>query len=522
MTAMSIVQRLNVVVVSMLLLCLCGVSLALWSTRESHRQMHRVELARASYQAHQSLASNTYRLFKQYADVLLLGNDDRDGARELVPLIRADIARIRAIIGREIDLVGTEETEELEPLAAIERKIEQLILSLEALSETSADGGLDRSWYRLSSVLEGDIDGDFQTMIDAALAEEIEEVEETIAAADARLHFNVVLAIAFGVFALLVAALGIAMLRARLARPLGRVLAGVHQLREGDYSHRIALPEDGGEIAALATTVDALAEEVDRERESLASRNVELDRSVRARNRQLENLLEESRRGESNRRRLLADVSHELRTPLTIIQGEADVALRGGEKPPAVYREALERTRDAATHTTSLVDDLLFVARGESGEARLRLEELDLKALLGELTEGPDGSLPLRSTLGSAPLRADPTRLRQAFLVLLQNARQYGGERIELRLERAHDGYLCSVEDDGPGLTDEEKAHVFERFFRGSNAAERYGEGTGLGLPVARAIVRAHGGEITLRDRDGGGLIAEVTLPTRPSLKAVA
>lgn len=240
-------------------------------------------------------------------------------------------------------------------------------------------------------------------------------------------------------------------------------------------------------------------------------------------------MLDRLRIHEENRRRLLADVSHELRTPLTIIQGEADIALRGREKTPEVYREALEKSREAAKHTARLVDDLLFVARREAGEARLRLEAVDLARLLPEviddhraLADGRGGGITFSSAVDAAPVRGDCDRIRQVAVILMDNALRYGDSRVEVALRAAPGGFAVAVADDGPGMTEEEQERAFERFFRGSNAASRYREGSGLGLPVAKAIVEAHGGQIALQSGPGEGTRVTFTLPLRPKLEAVA
>lgn len=113
-------------------------------------------------------------------------------------------------------------------------------------------------------------------------------------------------------------------------------------------------------------------------------------------------------------------------------------------------------------------------------------------------------------------------RIRQVMLILLENAVHYGGDLIRVGLEQVASGYLVSVADNGPGITKQDQEQAFERFYRGSNAAQRYQRGTGLGLPVAKAIVEAHGGEIALRSAPGEGVTVVFTLPTRPALRAVS
>ena len=219
-------------------------------------------------------------------------------------------------------------------------------------------------------------------------------------------------------------------------------------------------------------------------------------------------------------------MSHELRTPLTIIKGEADVALRAKNQTEEQYRDVLQRTREAADHTSRIVDDLLFVARQEVGEVRIRREDVNLRKLLENAIEasrklaGPNAMISYETHVDEARLSADSGRLRQVVMILLENARLYGGSQIHVRLDDTPNGYAVSVSDNGPGLAEDDLTHVFERFFRGSNAALRYDGGAGLGLPVAKAIVEAHGGQIALTSTPGEGVEARFTLPGRPYLAA--
>ncbi|MEO1092586.1 MAG: HAMP domain-containing sensor histidine kinase [Pseudomonadota bacterium] len=519
---MKIVTRLQLFFLLMLALCLAGAGLSLWSQRQAQHSVERINLAHQVYDGYLSLSSHTYQLFKQYGDTMLVG--DRDFGVEKIQLtrrIRGDIARIRQLIGTEIDLVGEEEIEELEFIGAIEVKIEQLVAALDRVTEATEPGDVASRWGELSRILHDDIDRDFHSMIDTALEEEVREVEETRAEVRQRLVISQVLSIVFAASAAVLCALCLVAINRQVTKPAQRLLNAVRRFSDGDLKHRVALPGTD-ELAEIGRTFDQMAASIAARTASLSSENAQLDQAVRERTAQLERLLEESRRSDQNRRRMLTDVSHELRTPLTIIQGEADIALRGREKSPDVYRDALVRTREAAAHTARIIDDLLFVARNESGEARLVVTDVDLVELSHDVAATYDRSLELVTDLRHAPIRGDAARIRQAVLVLLDNAHHHGGSNVVLRLDHTPGGYRIAVEDDGPGMSDTEKASAFERFFRGSNAARRYGEGLGLGLPIGLAIAEAHGGTITLQDRSGQGLVASILLPRQPKLRAVS
>ena len=518
---MKLVSKLRMFFGLMLALALSGAALSVWSAMQADHHLARMSLANRVYGSYLQLSNHTYQLFKQYGDVLIVGRTDSGEEKaRLIKEIRLDIATIRDLIGQEIELVGDEEIEELATLAEIELQIEQLVTELFSITRGEGMGDITDNWTRLSRVLDGDIDRDFRQRIEAALEEEAEEVSETNAEAQAQLVFYRKLSAVFALLALIGGIASYSVLHKSMQMRLQALSKGAERLSSGDLSHRLdAVGND--ELASLAHTLNQLSDRVGNREQALRDTNLELEEKVRERTRRLELLLKEVRKAEDNRKRLMADVSHELRTPLTVIRGEADIALRG-DKEPEEYRQALNMVREAATHTARLVDDLLFVARHEAGETRLDLADADLLTVLDSLISGNGNNVTVSTSLETAVLRCDAGRIRQAFLILLENAQHYGGDTVEVRIDDSPEGFRIAVEDNGPGLSDADKENAFERFFRGSNAAERYGDGAGLGLPVAKSIVESHGGSISLEDREGGGLSAVVMLPTRVKLAVVS
>jgi signal transduction histidine kinase len=234
---------------------------------------------------------------------------------------------------------------------------------------------------------------------------------------------------------------------------------------------------------------------------------------------------------EDARRRLLADVSHELRTPPTVIRGEAEIALRGQDKALAEYKQALGRIAEESAHTARLVDDLLFVARSEAGEARVTAQAVAFDDSLNRATaaartvaNAQDVKVMERATVRGVVVQGDPDRLRQLVLILLDNAVRYsdpGGE-VVVTLAAVAGSVQLTVADSGMGIAPDELECVFERFYRGDGAAERHFRASGLGLPLARAIARAPGGEVTLESTLGQGTTARLVLPVIRGLKAAA
>ena len=526
---MRIISKLYLSVGLLLAIAVGGASLAVLCARHASFHLERTNLAHQQYEAYLSLSTHTYELFKQFGDAMLIGDSDRgEGVTELRAKIRADIARIRLITAEEIQLVGEEEIEELEHLEQIESKIEDLLVEYEEVVRSRNRDELSTYWTRLSHMLDETIDKDFNQLIKEGIAGEAEEVERERANTMTVIKLFHLLAGVFSLVAILAAVASVWILRRDLREPILKLVGGAAALERGDLEHRIDIA-GRNELDDVAHAFNKMAQEVSTRERALSESNTRLERAISQRTAELERLLGALKQSDTNRRRLLADVSHELRTPLTIIRGEADIALRGLNSSVDDYREALDKIRDAAMHTADLVDDLLFVARREAGETRLKFAPVDLAVLLPKVVEQHraiamqnGAELSYVSDLEEARIRADAGRIRQVALILLENAMRYGGNTIELRLDPAPMGFAVSVSDDGPGMAEEEQERAFERFFRGTNATARYRPGSGLGLPVAKAIVEAHGGEIAMKSAPGEGLMVAFTLPKRAKLEAVA
>ena len=221
------------------------------------------------------------------------------------------------------------------------------------------------------------------------------------------------------------------------------------------------------------------------------------------------------------RTQFLADVSHELRTPLTVLRGEADVALRG-RSSEAELTSALERIRGQSVELSSLLDDLIAYARTDAESQQHQPAEVRLADVVAAATaEGQVLAEPREvrvvTELGDdgALVDADFRRLRQALTIALDNAVRHAppGSRITVRTSREGGSLAVAIADEGPGVTPEDRPHVFERFFRGSKEAELMNQGLGIGLAIARDIVERHHGTIELDNRPEGGAVLTITLP---------
>jgi two-component system phosphate regulon sensor histidine kinase PhoR len=236
--------------------------------------------------------------------------------------------------------------------------------------------------------------------------------------------------------------------------------------------------------------------------------------------------LTETERVEKTRRDFIANVSHELRTPLTSIQGYTETLLDTTSENSNSSREFLEIIRKNSLRMSRLTEDLLTLARVESGETRFETEPVPPLELLHDAeesfreiarTQGVDLNIVEAPTLESLPrVLADREAIHQVFANLIDNAMKYGraGARIELGARAAQSGIEFYVRDFGTGISSEHLPRLFERFYRVDKARSRESGGTGLGLAIAKHIMLAHSGSIRAESEIARGTTFLFTLPT--------
>ena len=240
--------------------------------------------------------------------------------------------------------------------------------------------------------------------------------------------------------------------------------------------------------------------------------------------------LTETERVEKTRRDFIANVSHELRTPLTSIQGYSETLLDLSSDNSSHNREFLEIIRKNAARMSRLTEDLLTLARVESGETRFDTEPVppiellhDAEESFREIARSQEVELKIVDTSGRngsvdslPPVRADREAIHQVFSNLIDNAMKYGrsGGRIVLGARPARRGIEFYVQDYGAGIASEHLPRLFERFYRIDKARSRESGGTGLGLAIAKHIMLAHGGSIRAESELNHGSTFLFTLPT--------
>ena len=301
--------------------------------------------------------------------------------------------------------------------------------------------------------------------------------------------------------------------KARLSRALDEL---EREFRENERLSR-ALQAQNEEMEAQNEELLAMTEELHAGQEQLLTSNQQLER----RTRELQVAL-------SARNRFYAAMSHELRTPINAVMGYNDLLLASVWGPLNEQQElAVERSQRAARHLRELVNDVLDISRLESGRADVQTEEVHLAGLVEEtfetlrpLTESAGTELRLVRHDDVPAVQTDPRRVRQILMNLLSNAIKFGrGSPVWVHLSAQRGGgVVLEVTDGGPGIAEEDQSRIWDEFVqldRGDNLASTSGEGTGLGLPIARRLASVLGAKLEVSSSVGVGTTFRLILPPR-------
>ncbi|MFO7170751.1 MAG: ATP-binding protein, partial [Chloroflexota bacterium] len=298
-----------------------------------------------------------------------------------------------------------------------------------------------------------------------------------------------------GVVVLLAAARGGTWLTRAAFRPIDEIAATAQSIVHAeDLSRRVPVPAAQDELQRLTITINDLLARM----EALFSAQ----------------------------RRFIADVSHELRTPLAAMQGNLDVLARGAARDPELLAESIADMRREAARLIRMTNDLLLLARSDTG-FELHREPVELDTLLLEVHRE------LRPLAGEVTLAigeedqavvlGDRDRIKQALLNLGINAIQHtpAGGTVTLGLSRQGEWAALTVADSGTGIAPEDLPHIFDRFYRADQSRSRNRGGAGLGLAIVRWVAEVHGGRVTVSSVPGSGSTFTLLLPLDPSERAL-
>jgi len=244
------------------------------------------------------------------------------------------------------------------------------------------------------------------------------------------------------------------------------------------------------------------------------------DRDLQGLEGAINDLLERMHNSYQQQTRFVSDASHELRTPIAVIQGYAGMLDRWGKQDEKILDESISAIKSEADYMNHLVEQLLYLARGDAGRNRMNFESVQLDELMKEIYEDSlliDNAHDWRIDVHpGVTCTGDRDALKQCARVLADNAMKYTPEKgmIRLRACISPEGEPCfEVQDSGIGISAEDAPHIFDRFYRSDPARNRLSGGTGLGLSIARWIAERHGGHINLVSRPGIGTRITVCLP---------
>jgi two-component system, OmpR family, sensor kinase len=305
------------------------------------------------------------------------------------------------------------------------------------------------------------------------------------------------LVVTIGVLAA-IAGLGLWVVRLGL-RPLREIETTASAIAAGDLSRRVERAEPKTEVGRLGLSLNAML--------------AQIESAFNARQASEERL----RRSDQKLRRFVADASHELRTPLAAVRAYAELFSRGAASRPADLERSMSGITREAERMSLLVDDLLLLARLDEGRP-LDRQPVELAEVVGEAVDAARVVDPDRAVdvdVEPATVIGDRDRLRQVIDNLFANVRAHTppGTPVAVGLHRLDGKAALSVSDSGPGLTNEEAAQVFERFYRVDRSRARASGGVGLGLSIVAAVAEAHGGVATALPTPGGGATFVIELP---------
>jgi two-component system OmpR family sensor kinase len=365
-----------------------------------------------------------------------------------------------------------------------------------ALSKSVFDAGEPGAVrYFTVSATKGDarwrvrVSGISETQLTSVVATSLDDVDSTLN--------RLLLVMALVTVAVLagITALGLWVIRVGL-RPLDEIGATAAEIAAGDLSHRVAREDDQTEVGRLGKALNAMLS-------------------------QIESAFQAREASERKLRRFVADASHELRTPLAAVRAYAELFSRGAAQRPDDLERSMAGISRESERMSVLVEELLLLARLDEGRP-LAQEPLDLEDVVAESVETARALEPeraIRSNLEEASVVGDRDALRQVVDNLLANVRAHADPdaSVDVTLRRNGASVSLTVADSGPGITEEQAAHVFERFYRADESRARTAGGAGLGLSIVAAGTDAHGGRLSAAPAPDGGAVFTVELPLAPA-----
>lgn len=348
---------------------------------------------------------------------------------------------------------------------------------------------------------------------------------ESDAAAMSRFLYTTLIMISF-ISLLLFVGLSLYLTR-HFSQSLAQLTKGAERIETGNFSE--AIPETGStEFAQLAKAFNRMAVSLRDSIEQQKRLQNATEDKVLERTAQLQHVVNQLHDAEIRQKGFIAEVTHELRTPTTIIMGEAELALRAKEYAQNSVKTSFERILECCNTLSSRIDDLIMLSKGQHALVSVKLEKSTLGSVYQQLVkqaklQTAHSSVQLITSAYSSTLLDDPEKyllvdsqkLDLVFRILIENAVQYqeSTPHLELDFQRDASEFTLKVIDNGMGITEDEQHALFQRHLRGDRAKILRPQGLGIGLCIAKSIIDAHDGTLSLQSNIPQGVIAVITLP---------
>lgn len=355
----------------------------------------------------------------------------------------------------------------------------------------------------------------FAPLLSQAIEVERQETQNTHAAMAELSRSIITLATSLILLSFLVSVLLYYFAGRPILKRIEETMDATEDVASGNFERRLK-PRGRDELSLLMGQFNRMTDQIGRRENDLLKAQDALQATIDARTRDLTLSNEKLAQIDNQRRQFFSDISHELRTPLTVILGESDLALKNASRLDPELKTSFKAIKARSENLRRRVDDLLRVARSESGKLDLRLAAVDLNCVAVDAVEelkalAQKYKISFKIKRHATPLlvKGDHDWLRQAISGLLTNAIRYGasGKPITVKTGKDKSMVIISVIDCGAGIPVDERAHLFKRFYRGTRSkqqTEKRGDrGFGIGLSLIKWICEEHGGHLSFETNDG-------------------
>ena len=522
---MQIRTKLVLCVGTLAAVVIASSALLLWNTHLANYNQQRTKLAYSELTGYLQLSGEVFRTFKQVRrDILNSGGTltfDLDQAQGRIAEIASRINQV-ALNEADVGLRSGEGGEDVERANALNKELVGAFADVRRAEALVKGNSPNEGRSLLEKSLQTRIDGAISQIINRAVTDENEELDEALADIELlndRAYWAAIMATLTGI---ILTAWVINTLAMRLRTSLVNLESGAEVFATGRLDHKIPVVGQD-EFAMLSHRFNTMASQLSHQRNALEDARDMLEQRVSERTDELRSANAELKRRDETRRQFFADIGHELRTPITAVRGEAEVALRVRENQRKTYHSALGRIVEITDQLTRFVNDIFLIAREQAGVSDMRRSELDLREpakmaaeQLHSLIEKSHCEVLMDLGTEAAMIEGDSQRLCQLVQILISNAIKHSpvDTVVRVTLAQKENEWELSVEDNGPGISEEDAIRVFERFYRGDSHNDQSGiKNTGLGLPIARSITNAHGGKIVIDNSYTDGTAVRITFP---------